>query len=644
MQSFRKFIRGPMGIVLIILFVVPFVITGFYGYFESGGRDADVVAKVDGRPVYGRLLNERVQQMRQQVRQQSPEVDARLLESFISPAMVLQGLINNELLAVEGKRAGLNVSEEQAAQLVLMVPDLQDENGQFSAEIFERFVRSRGMNQRSFIASLRQDLLLNQVRSAFEDTDFALPGELMEQRRLAEQQRDIRYVRKTVAELASSYSVTDDEIAQWYAANQTAFMRPEQLRLQYLAIDPAAFEADIVVTDEQIEAEYAVRRAAMEQVAARTERRRAAHLLVKVDGDRSIQQATQWISSLQDRLRAGEDFAALAREASEDPSTSSMGGELGPVGLGDLPEAMEQALFSLAPGEVSQPVRTEDGLHLVKLVSVQSRDLPGVEDSRADIVRDLRRRAVEQRVVEMSDRLEDLAFEHSDLQTPAEQLGLTIQTSEWLSINDTRGLFASPAVREAVASTALRAQRLNSDLIALPDGRSVVVRIDQIQSAEPMPLEEVSERIRVSLQREKALAELDALTEAGLGAVAAGGSLEDIAVQWSASVEQASGIGREDVSPSAEIVRAAFNAPRTPDNATPGKNVMRLANGDLIALSVDAVRDGGGELDARDKSMALAELAAVEGRRTLRQALTQVRESAKVEIYERRLASGAMTE
>lgn len=635
MQSFRKFIRGPVGMVLLVLFIVPFIITGFYGYFESSGS-ADVVAEVEGSSISSRQVNERVQQMRQQVRQQSPDVDPRLLDSFINPEMVLEGLIANELIALEARRADLAVSEEMAARMVYDVPQFRDENGQFSADMFERFVRSQGMTQRSFISNLRRELVLNQARSGIEDTDFALPAEVSEQRRLAEQRRDIRFLRKAVAEVAASHTVTEQEVSDWYAANQSSFMRPEALRLQYLVVDPAQPDDSIEVTDEQIDAEYEVRRAAMEQVAARAERRRAAHLQVSINDDRSEAQAQQRIASLQDRLNMGEDFAVLAKEASDDISTAASGGDLGPVGRGDLPESMEQALFALAEGEVSQPVRTDSGYHLVKLLSVQTRELPAMEDSRDDIVRDLRRRAAELKTVETTDRLEELAFEHSDLQTPAAELGLTIQTSDWLTLAAPTGLLAEAAVREAVVSPALRDQGLNSDLIQLADGRSLVVRIDEIKAAEPMPIAEVSEQIRAAIQREKALADIDALAEAGRKAVSEGADLSVLADLLGAEVRDQQDLARTDASPSAEVVRAAFRAARpTQDDAS--VEVMRLANGDLVAMTVVAVRDGGVELDDTQQAMVLAELGAVEGSRSLRQALALLRETSSVEIFRNRL-------
>lgn len=635
MHSFRNFIRGPVGKVLLFLFVVPFIITGFYGYFESSGRNADVVAEVDGSPIYGRLLNERVQQMRQQVLSQSPGVDPALLESFIGPEMVLQGLVNNELLAVEARNAGLAVSEEQAARLVVDIPRFQGADGKFSAEAFEQFVRGRGMNQRSFIRSLREDLLLNQVRSGFEDTDFALPTEVAEQRRLAEQQRDIRYVHKTVAELAAGYDVSDEDIQAWYDANQNAFMTPEGLRLQYIAIDPAKLAGETEITEEQIQAEYASRRAAMEQVAARAERRRAAHVLVAVNDEQSSAEAEQKIATLQDRLAMGEDFADLAKDASDDASTASAGGELGLVGRGDLPESMEQALFALADGEVSAPVVTDAGYHLVKLLSVQTRELPAVEQSRDAIIADLEKRAAEVRAIELADRLEELAFEHSDLQTPSEQLGLTLETTDWLTLAQSDGLLQHAVVREAVTSSAVRDQGMNSELLQLPDGRSLVLRIDQVRPAEPMPLAEVRDRIRSSIQRERALEEIDSLTESGREAVAGGADIDALAAVVAGEVRNQNGLKRTDAMPSAEVVRAAFSAPRAADGDA--VEVLRLANGDLVALSVVAVRDGTAQLSESEEAMALAELASVEGSRSLRQALMLLRNTTSVDIYENRL-------
>jgi peptidyl-prolyl cis-trans isomerase D len=213
---------------------------------------------------------------------------------------------------------------------------------------------------------------------------------------------------------------------------------------------------------------------------------------------------------------------------------------------------------------------------------------------------------------------------------------LTIQTTDWLTLASPTGLLAEDAVREAVVSPALRDQSLNSDLIQLADGRSLVVRIDQIKPAEPMPLADVSDRIRVAIQRERALADIDALAEAGRKAAADGADLEALAELVGAQVRDRQDLARNDAEPSAEVVSAAFRAAR-PSQDSAGLEVMRLANGDLVVLSVVAVRDGVVELDETQQAMVLAELGAVEGSRSLRQALALLRDTSSVDIYERRL-------
>ena len=306
------------------------------------------------------------------------------------------------------------------------------------------------------------------------------------------------------------------------------------------------------------------------------------------------------------------------------------------VGRGDLPESMEQALFALAEGEVSAPVVTDAGFHLVKLLSVQTRELPKVEESRDAIVADLEKRAAEVKAIELADRLEELAFEHSDLQTPSEQLGLPLQVTGWLTPGQPDGLLEHAVVRESVLSSAVRDQGMNSELLQLPDGRSLVLRIAEVRPAEPMPLADVRGRIRSSIQRERALLAIDALAEAGREAVAGGADIASVASVIDAEIRSQEGLARTDALPSVELVRAAFSAQR-PAEGGGAVEVLRLANGDLVALSVVAVRDGAAPLDDREQAMALAELAGVEGSRSLRQAIMLLRDTTPVDIYESRL-------
>lgn len=194
MQEFRRLVKGPIGKVLLAAIVIAFTASGFYGYFTGDGR-GDAVAEVNGTSIYRQALQGQVQRYRAAMREQRPELDPKILEQFISPSMVLQGMVNNALLLDHAQNADMAVSDKQAAAQIRQSEYFQGRDGRFSREAFERAVRGAGMNPSNYMKNLRQDMLRNQVRSAYQDTAFALPYELAEQRRLGEQTRDIRYLR-----------------------------------------------------------------------------------------------------------------------------------------------------------------------------------------------------------------------------------------------------------------------------------------------------------------------------------------------------------------------------------------------------------------------------------------------------------------
>lgn len=637
MQEFRKFVKGPVGIVLLVLFTIPFVITGFYGYFQPDPRAANTVAEVNGVPIFRQQLSEQVNNMRERVRQQSPQLDPRLIDGLINQGMVLQGLVNNELINQAAQDSGLLVSDEQAARLVKNVPEFQDETGRFSADAMERFLRGRGMNPAGFIGNIQKDMLMNQYRAGYVITAFALPGELETQRRLAEQTRDVRYAVLRLADVQQSVELTDDEVSQWYTDNAAQFMEPEKLRLAYVTLSPDDYMGAVEVTDEQVRAEYETRRQALAMVADQSQRRRASHILIKQE-DRTAQEVDQLVADLQTRLDAGENFAELAAEFSEDIATANDGGRLGLLAPGDLPEALDQVIFALEEGDVSGPVVSDAGTHLLQLTAIEERELPGFEEMEAGIRADMVRREAEALMAEDTHQLETLLFEHPDLVQPAAEIGLEVQRTDWFPAGSPTGLAAAPAVRDALMSAAVQDGQ-NSDLIELGDGRFMAVRIDERQPPAQLPLEQVKAQVESAMKRERALARLDDL--ASEARADEGAAVEALALAWGTDLEQAEGISRADTQPDANVVQLAFAIPRSAAGDQGQVRIERLGTGDLVALQLLSVQDGGEvELPEKDEARALAELGSVEGQRTFRQVLSGLSEAGEVDINEAALDSG----
>ena len=636
MQQFRSFVRGPVGVVMLVLFTIPFIVTGFYGYFTSSPAAAPV-ATVDDAEISTAMLQQRVEQLRQQMRQQSPQIDPAMIDGFIQPQMVLNGLVNNQLLANEAKHNRMRVSQEQVGSMIVEAPQFQVD-GRYSNEAFQQFVRARGMTERSFISSIQKDLVMNQVRAGLADTNFSLPGELDEQRRLAEQQRDLVFVQKRVDKLAEQYSIEEADIEAHYSAHQDDYMRPEQFQLSYLLLSADTVDIDENVTDEQIQQEYEARLNALKLVAEASERRDASHIQLSLGDKRSEAEAQALVSTIQAKLDGGASFADLAREYSEDSATASGGGQLGAFSREELPEAMAQVLFSLREGQVSEAVEVEGNLHILKLNSIRSRELPALADLSDTIRADLKRARVEAALAEQAARLDELAFEHGDLQSPAAELGLTLQTTDWFNPGKASGFAANPAVLEALNTPAVKQDGHNSALLELGNNRYAVIHLAGRKPAEPLPLADVRDSIEKTLRMQRASTELDEMATQVDESLAQGVSIEAIANDIGGKLETAKAVTRQSRQPSLEVIRAAFALARPVEGGQLPKTSLRLANGDLVVVEVQAVNDGAGTiLTEQQQAMALAELASVEGERSLGQSLRYMRDEADVVINESRL-------
>ena len=171
---------------------------------------------------------------------------------------------------------------------------------------------------------------------------------------------------------------------------------------------------------------------------------------------------------------------------------------------GTLPEEMESAIATLEPGQVSEPVVTDSGVHLIKVTEVaEKRELPSLADLSDQIRADLKRARAEAMLNEDVAQLEELLYEHSDLAEPAQQVGAQVEQSDWVALSALPSPLNNPQVQQALNSDQVRKDGHNSDLIELGQGQYLAVRIAEEKPAEPMPLEEVAFSIRERLKGEK---------------------------------------------------------------------------------------------------------------------------------------------
>ena len=271
-------------------------------------------------------------------------------------------------------------------RLILSTPDFQVD-GEFDANRFDIVIRNMGLASRmAFRDLVRQELLLAQLRNAFEATAFATKNEQIQLARLEEQTRDFAVIELPIQR--DEINVTEEEIETYYTANAEQFMTEEQVVLEALTLSRNDFFDQVQVDEQALQALYE------REIGNLTEQRRASHILVEVTDEVGEEQALETITAARQRLEEGEAFAQVVDDVSDDIGTAATGGDLGYSVQGSFDPAFDEALFALEQGEVSEPVRTSFGYHLIKLTDVAAPELPSLESMREGLEAELNRRTL----------------------------------------------------------------------------------------------------------------------------------------------------------------------------------------------------------------------------------------------------------
>lgn len=626
LQYIRARAQGIIAWIIVGFIVITFALWGIQEYL-GGGREVPV-AQVNDISISKERLQFAVSQRRQRL--QEILGDNFRPEMFAEAPMreaVLQNLIDHEVLLQTALDYGLWVSDVQLASVIRSIPAFQDEDGQFSTETYERMLRLQGYTTKGFEADVRRDLLVSQLRAAVEATAFATPAEAKQFLRLLNQKRDVGYMVFPVARYAGKVEVSEDEIKAHYDANPALYTEPEKVKLAYVELSLASLARDIQVSEQDVKDYYASHREEFNT----PEERHARHILFRIDPDASEQAVTEARTKAEAvlaEIRAGKDFAVLAREQSQDPGSAKDGGDLGFFGRGVMDPAFEQAVFALRKGEVSEPVRSDFGFHIIKLEDVrggEAKPLAQVQEAIRLKLRDDQARA---RFYERADQLGNLAYEHADeLNTASKQLGLPLKHSDYISRQGGTGLFANPKVIEAAFSEDVLEAGNNSDPVEIAADHLVVLRVDDRRPATLLPLNEVRERIVAALREEKARtaaakAAEQAMVELEKGKMAPAAYAKRNGVQWKRQE-----VGRDDAQIPSAVVQLAFRMSH-PAEGAPVVQSTSLPSGDHAVVMLFGVKDGEIPADAKAPAVERADAEAL-----YRGVLSTLRKQTNISIH-----------
>lgn len=637
LQAIRERAQGWIAWVIVILISIPFALWGIQSYLGVGSEP--VVAEVNGIEITEGDLDRRVQEARIELRERlGAAYDQTSFEEGRLRAEVLNDMIRRALLLEASRRIGMRVSDEEIRVQILSEPAFQ-RDGRFDREAYERLLQIQGLSPAQFEGQLRQELIGQQLLRAVVASELVTRKELDDYQRLIGQRRELAYVRIEAADYDDDAPVGEEEIQAYYAANTLRFQDPEMVKLDYLVLDAADLAEGAAITEQELRQAYEEDPTRFSQ----PERRSVRHLLLSVPQDADKAAADDVLSrvrAIRERILGGERFADLAESESQDPSSASQGGSLGTIEQGMMDPVFDEAAFALGVGEISEPVRTRFGYHLIEVTEIVPAQATPFDDVKGDLRAELSRQRAESLYYDLGERLATLAYESPDsLEPAADELGLRIRHSDWVGRDGGEGILGQPRVIGAAFSEEVLVGRANSDLIE-PDRdvlRAIVLRVADHRAAATKPLDEVRDEIVAELRLERA-------RQAALGAAEAAAEQLRQGQPWSeavpdAAVEAPGFVGRDLPSVPAPVRDAAFRL-SPPKEGVPSVGTAVFENGDVAVVQITGVADG--ELsgsDADGSSPGGEVLAQLLGRQAYEAMLGDMERRAKVE--RRPIKSGA---
>jgi len=627
------FVKIVLGVI-----VIGFSFFGIESYFVANTNTN--VAKVGGSAIseqeftqrYNRTVQAEMQRMKQQF---GANVNASMFQTPEFKHRVLDDLVNERVLLETNDKLGIVVPVERLRNEIQKIPAFQNE-GAFDKDQYKQVLAANGMSPQSFEDDMRKDIGRTLLPAQIASTAIATDAEVDAYLRLRDQRRDFRYA-KLDKPAAAQGEVKDDEIDAWYKQHQAEFMVPERVAVEYLELDASKLEIDQKPDDNVLKERY--EKAKSRYVSA--EQRLASHILVKVDGKGAPEDqkaALAKAEEIEKQLKSGKDFAALAKQESADLGSKNQGGDLGWLDRGTTEEAFETALFALGKGEVSQPVLTSEGYHVIELRDVRPGKTRTFDEVKPDLLKEYADSERERVYSDKAGRLTELTYQNpSTLETAAKELGLTVQKTDLFARTGGQGIAANPAVAKAAFSDGVLVQNNNSDPIDLSPNHIAVLRIAEHKPATPKPLDEVRDVVRTRIVAERTAKQAKDHADALYAQLGKDKTLDTLAASDNLKIEEQKGIGRDAATPDSRLVAAAFSMAR-PAQDKASYRLVDLGGDSYALVQLTAVADGDpSKLDAKTREAARNTLQQQMSMSVTREFVDALRKATKVSISESKL-------
>jgi peptidyl-prolyl cis-trans isomerase D len=642
LQSIRDRLTGIIAIFIFAILIIPFAFVGVSSYFTSDAVNA--VAVVNDQEITANEFNQGFQNYRRRMQAQlGTAFDAEQFDQAIIRRQFLDQMIDEELLAQVSLDAGLTVSNEALATRIRTLGAFEVD-GEFNADVYQATLTAQGLTPQQFETDIRTSMVLSQFPTAIAESAIATPGELRDYARLQDQERSFTAIVVPAvpapvegAEEGAEEAVDEAAVTAWYEEHQSDYYSEEQVIIEYLELDAAQLGGAIAPDEEVLKARFEEQKARF----VTPEARLASHILLEVAAEApqvDVESAREQAEELSRRARDGEDFAALAREHSQDIGSAETGGDLGWIEPGYMVQAFEDALYGLSlERPVSEPVQTGFGWHVIQLREIRPAEGMTYTEARDILLAEYQTEADERRFLEQADRMVDIIYEDpTTLSAAADELGLQVQEAGPFGRLGGEGIAANPEVVAAAFSDLVLSQGAVSDPVDLGENHIALLRLKEHRPAALKPLEEVRDAVVASVRRRNAMQAAEATAQELLASLQDGTAIAELAQSRGLELVQAAAAKRTSADIDATLRDQVFlmEAPQEGGRVT---QVVQLSDGYAV-VQLDQVTAG--TLPDDDEMRKLAYSRRIANGSASAETigfLRLLREQSTIEVYEDRL-------
>ena len=518
LDKFRSYAQTKAAQVILALVLIPFALFGIDSYLNQAGNNLSI-AKVDGYKIALPEYNRAIENVRNRMMSEGKKVDPAMFDSFEFKESVVDGLITKQLINNDIKKSQFKITDQQLSQYIIGMPDFQ-KDGKFSQELYDKVLQNNQLNPKKFEESIRNDLLIQQVRDGLQKLTFIPPNNLTETLKATSQQREVTVAEFKTKEYMAKANISEKDMQAFYEQNKSKFLAPEQVKAEFVVFSLTSILPSITVSEDEVKAFYKTNADKYQN----QQQREASHILIAASKNAAPAEKAKAKAKTEDILsqikKNPKQFEELATKYSQDPESAKKGGDLGAFGRGMMVKPFDDAVFSMKVNEISGIVESDFGYHIIKLTKVIGEG-GGFDAIKPQIKAELIYQKAQDKYAALAEDFSNKVYEQSSsLDVVSKKFNLPIQKTDWISRNESDKFFKNEALMNALYSKESIKDRRNTEAIEVTPNNLISARVVDYKAQSTKPFAEVKKSIEDYLKFEAAKKLVATEGEAALKSVA----------------------------------------------------------------------------------------------------------------------------